>query len=216
MLDMAYVIAVANLKGGTTKSTTAAYILFALDRLGLRVMGFDADPPGSLMRWSELAGWTVPVVGLPTKVLHQRVDALSAGVDVVVIDTPPLDEQAGIVYSALRAADVIIVPVSPTTMELDRLGPILDAAEEVAPLRARPAQLRILLTRTIARANSTAAARKAIGDAGVEVMDAEIPRRETYAQAFGEVPIVLPGDPYDQAVTEIRGLFARTTEEVAR
>lgn len=207
------VFVVANLKGGTTKTTSAAFLAHALARRGLSCFVIDADPPGSLLRWGDLGEWTLPVVGLPVKTLHTRIAALGRGYDAVVIDTPPLDEQAGIVYSALRAADVVVVPVSPTTMELDRLSPILAAVDEVAPLRATPAHTLVLLTRTVPRANSTAQARQVIEQAGIEVMTAEVPRREAYAQAFGSVPVVAEGDPYDLAVTE---MLASTREPVTR
>jgi chromosome partitioning protein len=197
------VVTVANLKGGTTKTTTAAYVMHGLAAHGYRVLGVDADPPGSLLRWAELGAWDLAVVGLPTKALHTRLPAISAGYDAIVVDTPPLDDQAGIVFAALRAADVVIVPVSPTTMELDRLSPILDAVDEVSPLRAAPVMVRVLLTRTVTRANSTGGARAAITGAGIEVMTTEIGRREVYAQAFGTVPVMLPGDPYDLAVVEL-------------
>src|SRR5690606_9599405 len=95
-------VTVANLKGGTAKTTTAAYLAHALGPDG--VLAVDADPPGSLLRWSELApGWPLPVIGLPVKNLHVQLPGIGGGHQRRVIDTPPLDEQAGIVYSALRA-----------------------------------------------------------------------------------------------------------------
>jgi chromosome partitioning protein len=208
------VITVANLKGGTTKTTSSALLLHGLAARGYRVLGVDADPPASLLRWAELGGWELPVIGLPTKALHTRLPGLAAGYDAVVIDTPPLDDQAGIVYSALRAADVTLVPVSPTMMELDRLSPILDAVEQVSPLRTTPMVVRVLLTRTVSRANSTSAARTAISEVGVEVMTTEVGRLEAYAQAFGTIPAVVTGDPYDLAVAELLAAVAAQDEAV--
>ena len=47
-------IVVANLKGGSTKTTTAAFILHALAESGLSVLGVDADGENeSLLSWSE-------------------------------------------------------------------------------------------------------------------------------------------------------------------
>lgn len=193
-------VTVANLKGGTTKTTTAAYLAHGLSG---RTLCVDADPPGSLLRWSELGRWSLPVIGLPVKDLHLRLRGIAADYDSIVIDTPPLDEQAGIVYSALRAADVVIVPISPTTMELDRLTPILNAVAEVSPLRNHPNQVRILLTRVVASANSGANARTVLTDAGLAVLPTTVPRLERYAQAFG-LPVELkPGDPYGLAANDL-------------
>lgn len=66
-------IAIVNLKGGSTKTTSAAYLLHALAESGLSVLGVDADPENcSLVRWSDLARWEIPVVGMPVKDLHRR------------------------------------------------------------------------------------------------------------------------------------------------
>ncbi|MGH3505439.1 MAG: AAA family ATPase [Nocardioidaceae bacterium] len=196
------VITVANLKGGTGKTTTAAFLAHALPG---QVLVVDADPAGSLLRWAELGGWVIPVVGLPTRELHKRLPAIGYGYDLAVIDTPPLDDQAGIVYSALRVADDVVVPMGPSTMEVDRLGPVLAAAEEVAPLREVPARVSVLLTRTVPRANSTAAARQVVTDAGYQVLTATVPRLERYAQAFGSTPDLATEDPYLEVVAELVG-----------
>ncbi|MGH4001612.1 MAG: hypothetical protein ACRDTJ_29590 [Pseudonocardiaceae bacterium] len=192
---------VANLKGGTTKSTSCGYLAHALPG---PTLGVDADPPGSLLRWSELGNWSLPVIGLAVKDLHKRLPGLSRGYADVVIDTPPLDEHAGIVYSALRAADVVVVPVSPTTMELDRLTPVLAAVEEVAPLREQPPIVKVLLTRVVGGANSGSTAREVLTEGGLEVLQAHIPRLERYAQSFGAPVTLVPGDPYQAVADELQ------------
>lgn len=205
-------VTIANLKGGTAKSTTAAYLGHVWHGQGHAVLLADADPPGSLLRWSELGEWPMPVVGLPVRTLHQRLPAIAADYDLVVVDTPPLDEQAGIVYSALRAAEVVVVPVSPTTIELDRLSPIMTAVEEVAPLRAVPPVVCVLLTRVVARAASTPAAREVLTDAGHRVLEATVPRLERYAQSFGGPVKLGDDDPYTAVAEEIGTLLLSETE----
>ena len=69
----ALTIAVANLKGGSTKTTTAAFVLHALAEAGLSVLGVDADGENeSLLAWSEAGEWAVPVIGLPVSDLHRK------------------------------------------------------------------------------------------------------------------------------------------------
>lgn len=192
---------VANIKPGTTKTTSAGFLVHALPG---PTLGVDADPPGSLLRWSEMGGWSLPVIGLAVKDLHRRLPGLARGYANVVVDTPPMEEHVGIAYSALRAADVIVVPVGPTTMELDRLSPVLDAIEEVAPLRERPPIVRILLTRVVSGANSGGNAREVLTEAGFEVLRVTVPRLERYAQAFGAPVTLIPGDPYESAAEELQ------------
>ncbi len=204
-------ITIANLKGGTSKTTTTAYLAHALADAGRQVLAVDADPPGSLLRWSELASWQLPVVGLAVRDLHKRIGAISRSYDTVLIDTPPLEEQAGVVYAALRAATDVVIPVSPTTMELDRLTPILVALAEVEPLRHEPPRVVVMLTRVVSSAASGQAAREAIGALDLRVLKTAIPRREHYAQAFGGPVVLAPGDPYALAAQEISAMASEVT-----
>lgn len=194
-------ITVANMKGGSAKTTTAAYLAHALAARGHRVACVDADPAGSLLRWRDQGDWDLPVLGMPSRKVHVDLPNIADRYDVVVVDTPPLDEQAGIVYSAVRAATDVVVPVGPTTMELDRLLPILDAVE---PLAATPPMVRVLLTRAVTRASSVEAARDIItGQLGRQVFRTVVPRLERYALAFGGPVELPPGDPYALVVDEL-------------
>ena len=124
--------------------------------------------------------------------------------DVVLIDTPPLDEQSGIVYSALRAADTILVTMAPTMIEFERLTDVWDAIGEVEPLRHSPAAAAVLLNRTVTNANSTVMFRTLITESGHPVLETTIPRRESIAQSFA-APIEDLGR-YAAAATEIWNL----------
>lgn len=196
------VITVANLKGGTTKTTVAAYLAHTWHAAGHRLLLVDADPSGSALRWSELAGWPLPAVGLATRDVHKRLDAIADGYDLAVVDTPPFEEQQGIVASALRAADDVVVPVSPTTMELDRLSPIMAAVEDIEPLRDEPPRVSVLLSRVVKGASSGPATRDAITGAGYHVLNVEVPRREQLAQAFGGA-VAADGTAFPYAAEEI-------------
>lgn len=141
-------------------------------------------------------------MSLPVKSLHSRLlGIIPAATGVVLTDTPPLDEQAGIVYSSLRAADTIIVTMAPTMVEFERLPDVWAAIDEIEPLRCVPAQVAVLLNRTVANANSTGMFRDLIEASGHHVLATTIPRRELIAQAFGG-PITDLGK-YVAAVEEI-------------
>lgn len=201
-------IAVVNLKGGSTKTTSTAFLAHAFAGQGSDVLVIDADPQGSTMRWSDTAGWDIPTVQLPVKNLHTRVKGIARPTtDLVLIDTPPLLERAGTVYSALRAADVVIVPTAPSSHEVDALPDVWAALEEVEALRQEPAASAVLLTRTVPNANSTSVYRDAIENSGHHVLTATIPRREMYAQALG-APITDLG-AYKAAAQEILTLEAQ-------
>lgn len=201
---MTRVVTIANLKGGTGKSTTVAHIGHALATRGYRVSMVDADPQASLVRWAGLAGWEIPVIGLPTPTLHRQLWGVidSNRTDVVLIDTPPLEEREGVVASALRIATDVIVPMAPTMMELDRIGPVWAALEAAAGYRDDDPRAYVLLTRTVPRASSTDMIRSLLTDQGHHVLTATVPRLERYAQAFGDA--IAPSDgPYGAVVSEV-------------
>src|SRR5258706_9422292 len=135
VVEMPTVITVANLKGGSSKTTTTAFLAQALHDAGLSVLVVDADPQSSTLRWAEATGWPMATIGLPVRTLHAQLPGIAAGRDVVVIDTPPLELQSGIVHSALRAADLVVVTTAPTPLEVERLAAAPTALGDVAPVR---------------------------------------------------------------------------------
>jgi chromosome partitioning protein len=207
-----HVIVVANLKGGSSKTTTAAHLAAALHESGLKVLCVDADPQGSCLRWSEAAGWPWATVGLPVRTLHTQLPGLVGGHDVVVIDTPPLESQAGIVASAMRAASVVVVPTAPTPIEIERLPAVRLALDDVGPLRAEgsapPAV--VLLTRVVSQAASTGVWRESLTADGWSVMSAQVPRLEALAQAYGDE--VRASGPYSIVAAELLDLMLAAGE----
>jgi chromosome partitioning protein len=181
------VVTVTNLKGGSGKSTTAGLLIHAWAQLGRRVVGVDADPQGTLTRWAEDAEWSVPVFGLATPKLHRDLPGIISPerFDLVVIDTPPLEQERGIVHSAMRAGTDVVVTLAPTASEWDALPRVWDALEDVDSLRDRPSPVSVLWNRV--RANTTAARvyRELLAEAGHYCLRASIPLAERYAQAVG-------------------------------
>lgn len=174
-------IAVANLKGGTAKTTTAVQLAAGLALEG-RTLLLDADPQGSALAWSETAdGLGFAVIGLPVRDLPRRVPDLARAYEHVVIDTPPADPV--IVRGALLCADEVIIPMGPTPLDLDRLSATLDLVAEVEPLN--PVELRLLLTRVRRGTRSARETRLALEELGMPLMRAEVPLLEAIGLSFG-------------------------------
>lgn len=192
-------LAVTNLKGGTGKTTSSVFLAAALQRRGERTLLVDADPQGSALAWSALVeAWPVATVALPQPVLHRQLPQLCAGYDHVVVDCPPADE--AIVRSALLVADVVLLPMAPSMMDLDRLKPTLALLADVAP--QNEPNFRALLTRVRRGTTMSTAARQWLTALEVPVMAAEIPLREVFARALGELPQA--NTAYDAVLTELR------------
>lgn len=144
------VLVVANLKGGTAKTCSAAFLAHAFHEHGQQVLFVDADPQGSAYRWSEVAEWPLPVVRLDSAKLHQQLPGIVGDrYSAVVIDTPPNETSRGIVVSALRAATHVVVPCAPAPGEVERLPATREALDDAADLRpdGRWPDTHILLTK---------------------------------------------------------------------
>lgn len=190
-------LAVTNLKGGTGKTTTSVFLAAGLQRDG-RTLLVDADPQGSALAWSALVeDWPIPTIGLPKPVLHRQLPQLAREYDHVVVDCPPADE--AIVRSALLVTDTVLMPMSPTMMDLNRLRPTLGLLADVAPMNEP--RIFALLTRVRPRTSMSTAARQWLADCEVPVLSAEIPLREVFARALGELPVA--GTAYDAVLAEL-------------
>jgi chromosome partitioning protein len=150
--------------------------------------------------WSQQGeGLPFSTVGLPVRDLHKRLADLGAGYDHVVIDTPPGD--LGIIRSAVLAVDVVVVPASPTGLDLNRMRPTFELLAELEPLKA--VDVGVLLTKVRRGTRSAGGARQVLGELGYPVLDTEIPLAESYAASFGAVPVDLGA--YDGLLAELTG-----------
>lgn len=199
------VLTVANMKGGSTKTTSAAFLAHALHERGDRVLLVDADPQGSALRWSDLADWPLPVIRLDSTKLHRELPGIVADrFSAIVVDTPPLDLHAGIVRSALRASTHVLVPLAPTAIEYERLSVVRDVLDELG----EPPVTAVLLTRTVPRAAATEVYREAIAEDGLPVLKATVGNLQRFAQAYGQPIERATATAYGDAATELLNMEA--------
>jgi chromosome partitioning protein len=193
-------IAFINLKPGTAKTTSAVWLAYAFHRRGLTVGLVDADPGASALEWSDQAGgFPFKVAGLPMKDFHRRADDLAT--EVVIGDVPQVEDHAPIARSAMRWANVLVIPVAPTGIELDRMSPLSSVLEEMEDVMRPDAQTCVLLNRVVSGAASGDSARRVLTRQGYDVLTTKIPRLELYAQSFGAEPE--RNSAYDQLATEL-------------
>src|ERR1700692_2292804 len=164
-------LALANLKPGTGKTTSAVWLAHVFAQAGNSVLLVDADPSGSALEWSDLAAMdprlAAPPAGLPLPIggappPHRRLPDIARDDDVVIIDTPQIEDHGAIARSALRYADEVVIPCAPNPIEINRTSPVRDEIAEVQAVRDIPARSVVLLNRCIARAHSTTDAREAL------------------------------------------------------
>jgi chromosome partitioning protein len=211
-------LALANLKPGTGKTTSAVWLAHMFARAGNSVLLVDADPSGSALEWSDLAAldprlaapqaaFPFRIVALPSRELHRRLPDIARDDDVVIIDAPQIEDHAAIARSALRYADEIVIPCAPNPIEINRTTPVRDEVADLEAVRDRPVRSAVLLNRCVTRAHSISDARQALQDLGYDVLATAVPRLEVYAQSFG-MPIP-EGTGCDVWRHVVRDLIAR-------
>lgn len=203
------VITVAQQKGGSGKTTVAANLAVALQAEGLRVSLVDLDPQGSLGRW-----FMTRAEADPARVTEMEFATSSAwGIsyesrkladrsDVVIIDTPPKADSD--LRPALRVADLVLVPVAVSHLDLWATESVLDLAERegrralIVMNRGKPGTR---LANDIARATQ---------DLPAPVTEAALGNRVAYAEALGlgrgvlEMPKSPAHDEVRRFTTEVR------------
>src|SRR5579875_2628584 len=108
-------------KGGSGKSTLAREIAVAAARAGVQTALADLDPQGTTTGWYKRrkAGTPVLVAFTPGS---SGEELRAAGVELLVVDTPP--GQPPYLQGLLRRADAVLVPVRPTPDDLLAAAPI--------------------------------------------------------------------------------------------
>jgi chromosome partitioning protein len=203
---MAFVVAVAQRKGGAGKSTLAANLAAAFAGLGERVALLDTDPQKTLSHWNEArgqaggrasvldfeapAGWRVPAA----------CDKLRRSHDVILLDTPPHDDTDARI--AIRSADLVLVPLQPSPADLWATGATLDLA------RAEKRPVAVALNRVPAQGKLTGEVVAALRGKGVTLLDATLGNRTGFAQAFAAGLGVTEAAPRSVAADEVRALAA--------
>jgi chromosome partitioning protein len=191
-------IGVVNTKGGVGKTTTAIYLAAGLHQAG-RTLLVDADRQQSASLWSQQdPGLPFTVVSRTAADIHKILPDLGRGYDHVIVDTPPGD--LAVIRSAVMAVDLVIVPVAPTGLDVNRMLPTFELLAEVEPVH--PVMVGVLLTKVRRRTISARGVREVLAEVGYPVLDTEIPLAEMYAAAFGMLPADLGA--YADLITELK------------
>lgn len=204
------IVALLNQKGGVGKTTLALHIAGEWARQGKRVIVIDADPQGSALDWSEQRSReALPrlfgVVGLARDTLHREAPELARDADHLVIDGPP--RVAGLMRSALLAADVVLIPALPSPFDGWASAEMLKLLDEARIFRPQLVA-RFALNRCGARtviARETAAA---LAEHDPPVLAARIGQRVVFADAARTGRLAAEIGANSSAAREIAALSA--------
>ncbi|MGC8524293.1 MAG: ParA family partition ATPase [Acidibrevibacterium sp.] len=202
---MAVVLTIAQQKGGAGKTTLAAHlgVAFAATR---RVALLDIDPQKSLARWfalrtalpagrervplgfSDVSGWR----------LRAELDRLKRDFDMILIDSPP--EIATDARTALRAADLVLVPIQPSP-------PDLWAAEGTLALAASERRtVHLVFNRASAASRLRQTMAADIAERGLALLTSALGNRAGFANAFARGLGISEAAPNSRAGAELTAL----------
>lgn len=218
---MAYVISLANNKGGTGKSTTAINLADGIARQGRAVLLVDADfISASVSQWGnvqpdrpkrfEIIAWRTPNLaqGLPR--LIER-----SNYEFVLIDCPPggLDKDGGLITrSALWTSHMLILPASPSGVDYWATEPMKQLVRELNAVSATPILARWLINRKVANTRLGKGAREgAVDYAGdIPLFNTEITQRASIAESLTAGLTIYDFEPGGLAAYEYNKLVEET------
>ncbi len=158
---MSTVIAVTGRKGGIGKTSITAHLAGEFSTMKLSVRVLDTDPQQSLLHWATagqglMRPITRAVATTEPEAFRLAVEQARSEARVVLIDTPP-----GLADPALLAAllaDILLLPVGPSPLDILALRDALDLAREAQRERGQAGRPRLFFipSKVVARTNLSA------------------------------------------------------------
>lgn len=204
------IVSVVNTKGGVGKSTIATNLAASFQLAGVGVVLADADPQGSARDWAGARDdQPVRVVALDRPAMLRDVRHL--GAELVIIDAPP--QAAELAGAAIAAADLVLIPVSPSPYDLWASSQTVELVKQRQALADGRPLARLLISRAITGTRLEAELEDALADMGIPVLASRTHQRVIYPAAASEGRSVAEAEPNGQAAAEIEAL-RREVQEV--
>jgi chromosome partitioning protein len=206
-------IAIAQQKGGVSKSTVAIHLAGEAARDGLTSFILELDKQGTASAWYAQRGAGKPpeVLKIESGSLGQHLRALRGlSVDLVILDLPGAHSPA--VTPAIKAADFVLIPARPNEIDIAASAETLSAAHRLEKPYA------YVLTLTEPAGGKTKEARDALIEAGHPIAEGEISRRQVFVDAVASGKTAFEIEPKGKGAAEIRKLWTwiKTQMEIGK
>jgi len=205
------VLTLAQQKGGAGKTTLVAQLAVAFIAGGRSVALVDIDPQGSLTRWfmvREAAGKAkrMSLTAVTGWRAQATVEKLKAANDLVLVDSAPHAEIEAKI--AVRVADLIIVPIQPSPLDLWATEPTLALA------RSEKRKALIVINRDQTRMKLSETLAGHIADLGAEIANSTIGNRTAFAASMMDGLGVVETAPRTKAALEMLALADEITKRL--
>lgn len=189
-------------KGGTAKTTTALNLAVEALAYGVEVVVIDLDPQVSACDWKDIRGDAPPLVAATPAPHLDRVLKAAAenGAELAIVDTAGRTNDAA--AAAARAADLILIPLQPSLIDLKTLGATLDIIKMAG---SKPT--RALLARVRATGSRHEDSVSWLAGQGVEVCPATLGERVIYQDAYAQGLGVSEAEPGGKAAEEVKQVY---------
>jgi chromosome partitioning protein len=183
----AKIITVCNQKGGSGKTTVSMQLTGALARRGYKMLVVDADPQGTATRWVASADDEKPfpasVVGLSaaSAKVHREVKKFIDDYDIIVIDCPPAADSP-VPQSALLIADIALVPVIPSPLDMWAAVGIRKVIENVSDIN-EGLQARLVVNQCQPNTTIAKDALEVLPEFGIPLCETYLRQRTVYRQS---------------------------------
>lgn len=202
------VIVLASQKGGAGKTTISGHLAVQAESEGLAPVALiDTDPQGSLAAWwNERQAPTPLFANAELARLDEQLEEFrAAGVQLVVIDTPPAVTDT--IRRVLRVADLVVIPSRPSPHDLRAVSSTISLVEEAG----KP--MVFVINGAAPRARITADAAIALSQHG-KVAPVTLFQRTDFAQSMIDGRTVQELDSESRSAKEIKELFTYVRKQL--
>ena len=207
------VIAIAQQKGGTGKTTLAVHLALAFIKYhNLKVAVIDTDPQGSLGKWfmirteKKLSNDNLTFKTASLWGAQYESKTLKNDHDIVIIDTPPKIESDA--RPSIEAADLVLIPMSASHVDFWATGAIVDIAKKANK------KILIQINRSNQRSKLITKTNDFIKSLALSSTKTIIANRQIYASSMGEGKTAVEKQKKGNAVEEIKNLSEQILSEI--
>ena len=203
------IITIAQQKGGAGKTTVSAHLAIGLQQAGKKVAAIDLDPQASLSTWARIReNDDFACTACNAYALDEEIVKLKGKVDYIIVDSPPHIEVEA--RSAIRSADLVVIPVQPSPTDLWATKASIVLAEQEG------VKTKILLNRVSGNSNLGKSIRGVFEASHKDkLLSQQLGNRVGFAAAMLDGKTVTEAQPSSVAAKEVKALVKEVLKAFA-